>query len=161
MKSRLYVIEVSKFKKGHGAFLNLSSSGRMDYDTTTRELSINEYSYQNKMDTLFFFQILLISILILCIFAYGVTAGFFSNAMFIYIGLLLVIIDGVIFMARYAYTANMRDPNHWFRRRFAMVGATPPAAEVQASTNFGAYGLPDISGVDISGICMTAGYKLA
>jgi len=126
----------------------------MDYDTTTRELGINEYSYQNKMDTLFFFQILLISILILCIFAYGVTAGFFSASLFMYVGALLVVIDGIIFLGRYSYTANLRDPNHWYRRRFATVGATPPAVKSAVP------GLRDISGLDISGICTTAGYKL-
>jgi hypothetical protein len=131
----------------------------MDYDTTTRSLGINEYSYQNKMDTLFFFQILLISILILCIFAYGVTAGFFSNALFMYVGAILLVIDMLIFMGRYAYTANLRDPNHWTRRRFFPQAATPEAVPMPSFPNFGRYGLPDISGIDISGICMTAGYK--
>jgi hypothetical protein len=131
----------------------------MDYDTTTRSLGINEYSYQNKMDTLFFFQILLISILILCVFAYGVTAGFFSNALFMYVAIILLVLDSFIFMGRYAYTANLRDPNHWTRRRFFPQAATPEAAALPSLPNFRQYGLPDISGIDISGICMTAGYK--
>ena len=131
----------------------------MDYDTTTRSLGINEYSYKNKMDTLFFLQILLISILILSVFAYGVTAGFFSNALFIYVSIILLVLNTFIFLGRYAYTANLRDPNHWTRRRFFPQAPTPDAVVLPSFPSFKQYGLPDISGIDISGICITAGYK--
>ena len=33
-------------------------------DVATRQIKINEYAYQNKMETLFFLQIMLVSILI-------------------------------------------------------------------------------------------------
>lgn len=121
------------------------------YDTAGRQLQINEYSYQNKMDTLFFFQILLISILILCIFAYGVRMGFFSSPLFFYIAVLLILVDIFIFIGRYYYTSNLRDQTTWNRRQFTYQ-EPPPAAR---SSIF------DSSGTDIGGLCLSAGYKLS
>jgi hypothetical protein len=122
------------------------------YDTAGRQLQINEYSYQNKMDTLFFFQILLISILILCIFAYGVRMGFFSSPMFYYIAVLLVIIDFFIFISRYYYSTNIRDQTTWNRRQFTYQEPPPPASS--------SYGY-DASGGYIGDLCVSAGYKLS
>lgn len=120
---------------------------------------MNDYAYQNKMDTLFFFQILLLSILIVCIFAYGSRMGFFSNALVIYVGVILIFINTILFLGRYAYTVNLRDPNLWSRRRFKYESSNPAAAKTDASgVNWMKFGLPDISGIDVSGLCMAAGY---
>ncbi len=122
---------------------------------------MNDYAYQNKMDTLFFFQILLLSLLILCIFAYGSRVGFFSDALVIYIGIILVLLNTVIFVGRFAYTANLRDPNVWSRRRFAYQEknpAAPPVSTGPSNLAFGKYGISDISGVDVSGLCKAAGF---
>jgi hypothetical protein len=54
--------------------------------------------------------------------------GFFSDALVIYIGLILVVINTVIFVGRYAYTVNLRDPTVWSRRRFVYQDANPTAA---------------------------------
>jgi hypothetical protein len=120
-------------------------------DTASEQLKFNEYAYQNKMDTLFFFQIMLFSLLILCIFGYGVRMGFFSNALFLYIFTILVLIDIVIFVGRYSYTVNLRDQHTWNRRRFEYQEPTPPAA----SWGF------DMSGSYIGELCMAAGYKFS
>ncbi len=141
-----------------------------DVDTTTynthlaqRQRKLNEYAYQNKMDTLFFFQILLISLLILAIFAYGASVGFFSTALVLYIAVLLLLINIILFIGRMAYTTNLRDPEIWGRRRFSVEQTVNPASsKVKTSADenapavswAGKFGLPsDISGVDISGLC--------
>jgi len=126
----------------------------------TRQIRMNDYAYQNKMDTLFFFQILLLSILIVSIFAYGSRMGFFSNALVIYVGIILIFINTILFLGRYAYTVNLRDPNLWSRRRFTYESGNPaPAKGKDASgINWIKFGIPDISGVDLSGLCMAAGY---
>jgi hypothetical protein len=140
------------------------SDNTYNLNMATRQMHMNDYAYQNKMDTLFFFQILLFSILILCIFAYGARVGFFSNALLIYVGVILVVLNTVIFLSRYAYTVNLRDPNVWSRRRFTYQEANPQApdvpADVSGNTPFGfaKYGLADISGVDLPGLCKAAGY---
>ena len=50
-----------------------------NYGLATQQTRLNDYAYKNKMDTLFFLQILLISLLILAIFAYGSRVGLFSG----------------------------------------------------------------------------------
>jgi hypothetical protein len=136
----------------------------ISYNTqlASRQKRLNEYAYQNKMDTLFFFQILLISLLILALFAYGSSVGFFSNALVIYIALILLLINIVLFIGRQAYTLNLRDPEVWGRKRFSVEQTvTPSSSKVSTSddkaTGFswaGKFGLPtDVSGVDISGLC--------
>ncbi len=137
------------------------SDTRYNYDLASRQTRLNEYAYQNKMDTLFFFQILLISLLILAVFAYGSTLGFFSTSLVLYVALILLGIVIVIFVGRQAYTANSRDPDIWSRRRFTMEqpvpspgGPVPTSSDARANPWGGRFGLPtDISGVDISGLC--------
>ena len=125
----------------------------------TRQIRMNDYAYQNKMDTLFFFQILLLSILIVSIFAYGSRMGFFSNALVIYVGIILIFINTILFLGRYAYTVNLRDPNLWSRRRFTYESGNPaPKGKDASGINWLSFGIPDISGVDVSGLCMAAGY---
>jgi hypothetical protein len=128
-------------------------------ELATRQLHMNDYAYQSKMDTLFFLQILLLSLLIVAIFAYGSRVGFFSGALVIYVGIILVVLNAVVFLGRYAYSVNLRDPTVWTRRRFAYQdpnGAPPPT--VSSAPNYRSYGLSDVSGVDIPGLCKAAGY---
>jgi hypothetical protein len=129
-----------------------------NYDMALRQTKLNEYAYQNKMDTLFFLQILLISLLILSIFGYGTVVGIFSRALFGYIALLLLLLNIIILGSRMAYTMNQRNGVSWNRRNF--VYEAPPPASVP-------YELPqipfdlssiDLSGVNIAGLCKAYKY---
>ena len=131
-----------------------------NYGLATQQTRLNDYAYQNKMDTLFFLQILLISLLILAIFAYGARIGFFSGVFVIYVGIILFLLVLVIFTVRYAYSVNMRDSNSWSRRRFTYQEAVP-AAPLDVATSlpkFSVPSFPDLSGVDIGGLCTSSGY---
>lgn len=127
----------------------------------SKQTKLNEWAYHNKMDTLFFFQILLISLLILAVFGYGASVGFFSMALVLYIALILVLINIVMFVGRQAYTTNLRDPDIWGRKRFAVEqpvaeasGKVSTSVDVPGNAWSGRFGLPsDLSGVDISGLC--------
>jgi hypothetical protein len=138
-----------------------ADSTSYNYDLASRQKQLNDYAYQNKMDTLFFFQILLISLLILATFGYGASIGFFSMALVLYIALILLLINIVLFIGRQAYTVNLRDPDIWSRRRFTYekpVGAArskvSTSLDVSGNAWSGKFGLPsDLSGVDISGLC--------
>lgn len=130
-----------------------------NYSLATRQTQINDYAYNNKMDTLFFMQILLISILIVGVFAYLARLGFVSYPLVIYIGVILLVIDVLILAARMAYSMNLRDPNLWSRKRFsyeAPVPAAPAIADLSIPPSRW-QGL-DLSGVDVSGLCKA--YKL-
>lgn len=139
-----------------------TSNTEYNYQLASRQTRLNEYAYQNKMDTLFFFQTLLISLLILAAFAYGSTVGFFSTSLVLYIALILLLINIVIFIGRQAYTANQRDPEIWSRRRFSMEqpvagagGRVATSLDASGANPWGGrFGLPtDLSGVDLSGLC--------
>ena len=111
------------------------------------------------MDTLFFFQIVLFSLLILCLFAYGVRMGFFSTAMFIFMIMVLLGVDILIFVVRYSYSTNIRDQNSWDRKRFLYQAPTPASAPFDYG-DFGKFTF-DISGINIGGLCQVpAGYNL-
>ena len=133
---------------------------KYNMDLATRQTRMNNYAYQNKMDTLFFFQILLISLLILGVFAYGARVGIFSNAFVLYIALILVVVNVILFISRYAYTMNLRDTETWNRRRFAYEAPVAPVDNPLTSMDLdkvdfsGKFGLPaNISGIDIQGLC--------
>jgi hypothetical protein len=66
----------------------------------------------------------------------------------------------ILFLGRYAYTVNLRDPNLWSRRRFTYESGNPAPAKAKDASgiNWIKFGIPDISGVDLSGLCMAAGY---
>jgi len=129
-----------------------------NYGLATQQTRLNDYAYKNKMDTLFFLQILLISLLILAIFAYGSRVGLFSGIFVIYVGFILFLLDFVIFMVRYAYDVNLRDTSVWSRRRFTYQDSVP-AAPANVTTSLPKGGsFPDLSGVDIGGLCTSSGY---
>jgi hypothetical protein len=128
-----------------------------NYSLATRQTQINDYAYNNKMDTLFFLQILLISILIVAVFAYLARIGILSYALVIYIGVILLVINVLVLAARMAYSMNLRDPHLWNRKRFSYE-ATPPAAAALPPLPPTRWQGLDLSGVDVSGLCKA--YKL-
>jgi hypothetical protein len=129
-------------------------------DVATRQIKINEYAYQNKMETLFFLQIMLVSILIIGIFAFGASLGFFSPVLIWYIAIILFVMDVLILAGRAAYTMNLRDRTLWNRRFFTYEDAVP-AAPYTSSFKFSfpslaSFGFPsnfDMSGVDVAAFC--------
>jgi hypothetical protein len=83
-----------------------------------RQYEINEWSYNNKMDTLFVFQVLFITLMLAAGLVYLNGAGFLSQTIVgILVGILLVI-DIVILISRVRYTNKTRDKRYWNKRRF-------------------------------------------
>lgn len=85
-------------------------------ETYTRQSEINEWAAQNKMDTLFFLQVLFIyfSIIVVCLFLRQ--SGLLPNAvLYIVAGIGLLIILGILWN-RASYTTNSRDKRYWNRR---------------------------------------------
>lgn len=100
---------------------------RHDSQLAKRQFEVNEWTSGNKLDTLFFFQLLFISLMILApIFYYhrlGVIPGgaFYGIVALIVLALLLTII------IRARYTEVIRDYRFWNRRRFPTLPAPRPA----------------------------------
>jgi len=92
---------------------NLASNQK---DTYTRQAEINEWSAQNKLDTLFFLQILFIFLGIIIVLIFLRQAGIMSGvSVNMTIGILLLVVIGVLWN-RASYTAKSRDSRYWNRR---------------------------------------------
>jgi len=94
------------------------STAKYNNDLATRQYEINQWSYENKMDTLFVFQLLFVSLVVSALFTYFYRIGLFGSALLgLLCGLLLVIVI-VVLVARSIYTAKVRDQRYWNRRQF-------------------------------------------
>jgi len=83
-----------------------------------RQTEINEWSYQNKMDTLFVFQLLFISMLIVSILMMFSYNGIIGRHFVGYAFGILVIINVIVIINRSMYTNNIRDKYMWDRVLF-------------------------------------------
>ena len=102
----------------YSGFRDLSSDQKYDVDLANRQIEINDWSYNNKMDTLFVFQVLFISILFACILVACKGAGLISSV-FIWYSLAIVgVLDALMIINRSVYTGYRRDNRYWNRRKF-------------------------------------------
>lgn len=93
-------------------------TAKYNNDLATRQYEVNQWSYENKMDTLFVFQLLFVSLAVSALLAYLSKIGLFGNALLgVLCGLLLVIVI-IVLIARAIYTAKSRDQRYWNRRQF-------------------------------------------
>ena len=105
-------------------------------DTYTRQAEINEWQAQNKLDTLFFLQILFLFLCVVtvCVFLrqYGVLP---SSAMYMFIGILTFILVGILWN-RMSYTRSSRDKRYWNRRYIGLDdGGSGLTAKLQCSVS--------------------------
>lgn len=87
-------------------------------DLATRQREINEWTYGNKLDTLFVFQILFITVLLSSGFVYLQKIGLFSTSLLGLLTGILLFVDIVIIINRVNYTNRVRDQRYWNRRQF-------------------------------------------
>jgi hypothetical protein len=95
-----------------------TSDQQYDINLANRQIEINDWSYNNKMDTLFVFQILFISILFVSILAAFKQMGMIGSAFVWYTLFIIVILVVLIIINRSMYTNNTRDSRHWNKRHF-------------------------------------------
>lgn len=92
----------------------------------TRNAEIKEWYFNNKLDTLFVFQLLFLSLCLLAFLAYLMKLGFFGTGFFgMLVGLLIIILILVI-ANRAVYTEKVRDKRYWSKRGFSSVGDALP-----------------------------------
>jgi len=101
-------------------------------DTATRQAEINEWQAQNKLDTLFFLQILFLFFTVTVILIFLQQWGVLPRQIFtLIIGILAVIVIGVLWN-RASYTSQSRDKRHW-NRRYLGLSDSGISAETQCS----------------------------
>ena len=95
-------------------------------DTAGRTQEIKEWYYNNKLDTLFVFQLIFIGVCLLAVIATLAKMGFISNAIVgILIGILIVVLI-LLITNRAIYTEKVRDKRYWSKRMYGVVGSPLP-----------------------------------
>ena len=103
-------------------------------DTYSRQAEINEWAAQNKMDTLFFLQILFLYFSVIVVSLFLRQSGLLPNVgLYIIAGLGLLIVIGVLWN-RSSYTSNSRDKRYW-NRRFVGLSDANLSAKLQCSVD--------------------------
>ena len=98
-----------------------------DPESLERQVQISEWTYQDKLETLFIFQLMYIGLLVLILFMVLAKLGFFRTGFVYLIAVVIAIVIFAIWLFRSAYTKNIRDKREWNRRRFPGDGSTNPA----------------------------------
>lgn len=108
-----------------------------DNQTSKRQFEINEWTANNKLDTLFVLQLIFIGLTILAPLLYLTRIGFMPYTAYYGVSVLVLIAIILTFVVRYQYTNNTRDLRYWNRRRFARQGGppTPPTCEQVAAAS--------------------------
>jgi hypothetical protein len=91
---------------------------RYNNQLATRQYEINEWSYNNKMDTLFVFQILFVTLLVSATLVFLTRIGILPNALLGVLSGILLFVVIVVIVNRARYTARTRDQRYWNRRQF-------------------------------------------
>jgi hypothetical protein len=87
-------------------------------ELATRQYQINEWSSSNKLDTLFFLQVLFITLTLMGALYFLVKQGIVPNFLFILLSMILMLGALLTLFIRWRYTSTVRDPVYWNRRRF-------------------------------------------
>jgi hypothetical protein len=102
----------------------MASPIQYNIDLANRQIEVNEWAYNNKTDTLFFFQLLFISLMFITVLMSARSLGQLSGEFVWYSIGVLTIINVVIIINRSVYTNTRRDTRSWNKKKFAGDNAT-------------------------------------
>ena len=91
-----------------------------------RQNEINEWANHNKLDTLYFLQILFISLSLVGILAFLLSNGSINRSLFTFLCYVIGIIVVLVLLLRWRYTRVARDSRYWHKARFP--GQSTPAS---------------------------------
>ena len=83
-----------------------------------RQTEINEWSNSNKLDTLYFLQILFISLSLIGILCFLVSNGTINQSLFTLLAYTIAIFAALTLILRWRYTNVQRDSRYWHKARF-------------------------------------------
>jgi len=109
------------FDKAKGS----ADAASMNSQNAKRQFEMNEWSSENKRDTLFVLQLIFIVLTITAPLLYFQRMGALPNTIFYGIVGLLVVAVILTIAVRAQYTNMSRDNRFWNRRRFAQMGGPP------------------------------------
>lgn len=88
-----------------------------------RQYEINEWSNSNKLDTLFFLQVLFISLTLTAVFLFLMKNGFLPYYLFGLFSFLTVAFAVLVLIYRARFTAVKRDGRYWNKQRWGQPSA--------------------------------------
>jgi len=97
----------------------MSDADKYNTDLANRQVQINNWSYNNKMETLFIFQLTFVSLLIVSILMLLKVEGFLTSVVVWYVMLIMVVLLVLIIVNRAIYNNSVRDGRYWNKRNFA------------------------------------------
>ena len=102
-----------------------STAYKQDSDIAKRQFEINEWSSNNKLDTLFITQLLFISLVFLAPLLYLKKQYIIPSGVFYGVSILVLLIFIFTVVFRVQYHDKSRNKNFWNRRRFAEYTEAP------------------------------------
>lgn len=105
-------------------------SQQSNIDTTRRQTEINNWYYEDKRETLFVLQLILLVVLAVSIVLMIVAQGWLSEAAGDYIMGFVVVVGAGTWLYRWYYTRYVRDPRYWNRRTFEQDGKFDGGAKI-------------------------------
>jgi len=109
-----------------------------DKDLAQRQYEINEWSYGNKTDTLFVFQMILIALVLLAPLLWLSRQGTVPSNVLTGVTVLLGLVIVLTTVVRTYYTSYSRDQRYWNRRQFGKQGG-PAVPQMDCAALSSAY----------------------
>lgn len=103
-----------------------------DSQTAKRQFEVNEWTANNKMDTLFVFQLVFITLTITAPLLYLSKTGVIPSSLTYLLFSLLCIAIILTLVVRIQYNTQARSNRYWNRRRFAQMGGPPTLPTCEA-----------------------------
>jgi hypothetical protein len=100
-------------------------------DLTRRQVEINNWYYENKRETLFVLQLILLVVLTVTVLLYLASTGWVTQEASEYAMGFVIVVGAGTWLYRWNYTANIRDPRYWNQRKFPQDGkVAPPSGQI-------------------------------
>jgi len=120
-----HIIEEQERQKG---------SRNFNRDMTRRQVEINNWYYENKRETLFVLQLVLLVMLTLVVTMGCLTYGWISQDGADYLMGFVIMVGVGTWLYRWYYTTRIRDPRYWSQRNFPEDGKFTPSGQVCIGT---------------------------
>jgi len=91
---------------------------KRDLDMTRRQVEINNWYYENKRETLFLLQILMLTLLTVTVGVGLQATGYISTEGANFLMAFVIIVGAGTWLYRWYYTTRLRDPRYWSQRQF-------------------------------------------
>jgi hypothetical protein len=125
--SLLYYLSRNSDVDDIGTLLKKENEGVVNTATYNKQLAerqyeINEWSNENKKETLFVFQILFISLLTISLLAFFQRLGYYSNLFFGALAGLILFVVAATIANRANYTNRIRSKRYWNKKDLTRTG---------------------------------------